>query len=370
MSTHRLSLTVFSLLVVLVASCQTPAPLNELDSIPGISRTQLDLIYEHGKTFPPETQMALAFVEGDEVVFYGVKCMGEEMVRVENRDSLFEIGSITKTFTTTLLAQSVVDGTVDLDDPVDQHLGFALNKDYRISLEQFANHSSGFPRISFDLAQQVFMRPENPYEFYEEEDLINYLKRRIALSREPGEAYEYSNQGIGTLTLALERANEMSFDQMLREWIFEPYGMANTYSTWRQAESGIVSGRDKAGRPIQNWDLGAISGAGSIMSCTADMVRYAQAQFDTTNEVIQLAHTPTFEVKDNLSVALGWHISTRDSGLKVHWHNGGTGGYSTILTLDMERQRAVVLLTNLSTFHEDRPEVDYLGFDLLENWAE
>src|SRR5579863_2428358 len=116
-----------------------------------------------------------------------------------NGDSIFEIGSITKVFTASLLVLLKNDGLVSLEDPVRKHLGgdakVASRNGKVIRLHQLASHNSGLPRLPANLHPR---NPENPYADYSVQDLERCIAK-VKLVHDPGEAYDYSNLGGGLL---------------------------------------------------------------------------------------------------------------------------------------------------------------------------
>lgn len=186
--------------------------------------TMLRLTVEDGAT----PGMVLGVVEADgtgRVVSFGSAGSG---ARPLSAGSVFEIGSITKTFTATLLADMVARGQVALDDPVALYLPDRVTVpsrgDREITLLDLATHTSGLPR-----------NPENhrppdlrdPWASYTVEILYAFLSG-YELPRDPGTEYEYSNLGFGLLGHALARAAGQPFEELLRERILEPLGMDRT----------------------------------------------------------------------------------------------------------------------------------------------
>jgi len=96
-----------------------------------------------------------------------------------------------------------------------------------------------------------------------------------------------------------------------------------------------------------------------------DLSRFALANFNPSNEAYALQRQTTYNNEDGIEVAMGWFISTRTSGERWFWHNGGTGGYRSIMILDPENRQSVIVLSNISAGHSEAAEIDRLGFDLM-----
>lgn len=101
-----------------------------------------------------------------------------------------------------------------------------------------------------------------------------------------------------------------------------------------------------------------------------DLAKFAVAQFDPSNKALYLTQKKTFESPEGLGIGLGWHLPPAPSGDVWHWHNGGTGGYTSSMVLDVEEKNAVILLSNVSAYHPDMNNIDALSFGLMESLEE
>lgn len=102
------------------------------------------------------------------------------------------------------------------------------------------------------------------------------------------------------------------------------------------------------------------------MSNTEDLSKFALAQFDKNNTKLILTQKPTFKVNENMSVGLGWHILKTENEGELIWHNGGTGGYTSSMALDIDKQNGVIILSNVSAYHKKMTNIDKLCFELIE----
>jgi CubicO group peptidase (beta-lactamase class C family) len=326
---------------------------------------QEQLIFEHVRAFPEQTQLAFAFIEDGAVSFSGVIFENDTMRVVENHQKVFEIGSISKVFTASLLAALVVEGKLGLDDPVNDHLPFALKDSIRPTFRQLANHTSGLPRMPANFEAAVSFDPANPYRNYGPGRLEEYLTTQVELINHAGERNEYSNLGAGLLAFALSQTSGLDYQQLLEKYLFSKYSM--TASTTRRGEvsSCLVSGLDQNGMKTSNWDFSVMVGAGGILSTTDDLAKFSLAQFDDSNRELKLTRIPTFEVNEQLAIGLGWHIVKTAAETELYCHNGGTGGYSSSIVLDTDQRNGVIILSNVSAFHPESPKIEQLCFSLL-----
>ena len=279
-------------------------------------------------------------------------------------DSVFEIGSITKVFTTTLLVDMADRGLVKLDDPVGKYLPATVRMPSRngrqITLVDLATHTSGLPRMMSNLKP---VDPGNPYGSYTVEQLYEFLSSH-ELTRDVGAQYEYSNVGMGILGHVLALRAGKDYEELVADQILRPLGMTHTGITmtpWMKEHLAI--GHNMAGAPVPAWDVRTIAGAGALRSTLTDMLTFARANLDAPagklQSLMQQAHKARHATgRAGLSVGLGWHISESDIQTIV-WHNGGTGGYRTWMGFDPKRGTAAVVLTNSTHGADD------LGLTLL-----
>lgn len=278
--------------------------------------------------------------------------------------AVFEIGSITKTFTASVLADMVARGDVRLDDPVAKYLPDSAHVPGRngkqITLVDLATQSSGLPRLPSNLAPRD---ASNPYADYTVQQLYAFLSG-YQLTRDIGATYEYSNLGMGLLGLALARKAGTSYETMVSRHILTPLGMRETAITLTPAmRARLAPGHDADGNVVPNWDLPTLAGAGALRSTTRDMLTFVAANLDTTSALgraLRDARMPRREAgSPNMRIGLAWHILARPAG-SIVWHNGGTGGYRTFTGFDPVRRVGVVVLSNVNA------SVDDIGFHLLD----
>lgn len=271
--------------------------------------------------------------------------------------TVFEIGSITKVFTGTLLAEMVGRGEVRLDQPVAELLPAAVKVPARgdtvITLLDLANQRSGLPRLPTNLAPKD---PANPYADYTVEKLYEFLSG-FTLARAPGARYEYSNLGVGLLGHALSRKAGRPYETLLVERVLKPLGMADTRITLgADLERRLAAGHDASGARTANWDLPTLAGAGGLRSTAHDMLRFLAANLDSSatplSNALRLAQRPRSAAGPNVQVGLGWHRLSA-FGAEIVMHNGGTGGYRSFAGFDPAMRVGVVVLANTAGEYDD-----------------
>jgi CubicO group peptidase (beta-lactamase class C family) len=366
------SLCLFLTLSIFFYSCgeaQISVATNNQDLEGGqITKEHSKLIFENTKVFPENTQVSIAIIENGVARFYGIKRTNDSIRTVENEKNVFEIGSITKVFTSTLLANFVIENKVGLDENINQYLNFPFKDDQQITFRKLANHTSGLPRLPTNMDSHFF-KSGNPFENYDEKKLIKYLTKKLELSTITDNKYTYSNLGVGLLGYTLSQIENKSYQELLQEKIFSKYQMTTTTTTERdQIEKLLIKGQNPEGEIVPNWDwdLAVLSGAGAILSSVEDLSKFAIAQFDNKNIELELTRTKTATVKKNMDIGLGWHIINNETGENWVWHNGGTAGYTSSMTIDTTNLNGIIILSNVSVYGSNWGNIDKLGFGLMK----
>jgi CubicO group peptidase (beta-lactamase class C family) len=345
---------------------QATKAVNGLEAtIEGVTTDQLEAIYNKTKEFPNQTQLSIGLIKNGKVHFVCIKRTKDTIHWKENAQKVFEIGSITKVFTSTLLANLVIENKLKLNDNIQDYLEVELNTEENITFKTLANHTSGLPRLPTNL-NLMTVDQNNPYANYDEEQLNTYLTTKLKLSQSPGEKYAYSNLGAGLLGFELAKLSNTTYEALLQEKIFQKFDMPNSTSVRKEIKAPLVKGLKPDGSPTSNWDFDALAGGGAILSTVEDLSKFAKAQFNQNNKVLQLTHQPTFKVNNKMSIGLGWHLVKGKKGKQLLWHNGGTGGYTSSMALDMENNNGIIILSNVSAFNPNMGNIDRLGFELIE----
>ena len=302
--------------------------------------------------------------EGRRVIAYGRLKKGDP--RIPGGDTIFEIGSVTKVFTSLLLADMVQRGEVSLDDPVAKYLPPSVKMPQRngrsITLVDLATHTSGLPRLPANLTSKD---PANPYSDYSVDQLYQFLST-YQLTRDIGAQYDYSNLGGGLLGHVLARRAGTDYETLLQSRICSPLGMISTrIALTPELKARLAVGHDATMTPVANWDLPTLAGAGAIRSTTNDLLTFLAANLGYTDSPLAPAMAAMLKTRrptgvPGLEIAHGWHIVTRD-GQEIIWHNGGTGGYRSFIGYDRKSRVGVVVLSNAET----SAGVDDIGNHLL-----
>lgn len=332
-----------------------------------VTQKQSQLLFRKTKDFPNNTQIAIAFIHKGEVSYYGIKKSNDTICNHNNKKSVFEIGSISKVFTATLLANFTTEGKLKLDDPINNYLKIPFNNNTQITFKELANHTSGLPRLPSNL-DLTKVDLSNPYKEYGKIALTTYLTKHLVLSKKG--IFQYSNLGAGLLGYTLSQLANLSYENLLQQKIFSKYGMENSTAKLQNTKGNLVKGLNNNGEEIPNWEFTSLAGAGAILSTVEDLSKFATAQFDSSNKELQLTHVKTTTVNPNMDLGLGWHILKSPSKNTWYWHNGGTGGYTSSMVIDTTTKNGIIILSNLSAFHPNKGNIDELCFALMRTLEE
>ena len=307
--------------------------------------------------------------QGRRIVAYGALNQGD--ARPLNGDTIFEIGSVTKVFTSLLLADMVQRGEVALSDPVAKFLPADVKVPERggrlITLVDLSTHTSGLPRLPSNLQPK---NSANPYADYTVEQLYQFLST-YQLTRDIGSQFEYSNLGGGLLGLALARRAGMDYEALVRARVTGPLGMNSTGITLTpEMKARLAVGHNEKLAATSNWDLPTLAGAGALRSSVNDMLTFLAANLGYVKSPLapamasMLASRRTTGNPSTGEIGLGWLI-VKPSGNEIVWHNGGTGGYRSFIGFEPKTGVGVVVLSNTFT----AAGIDDIGMHLLDSHA-
>lgn len=291
---------------------------------------------------------------------------------VLDEHTIFEIGSITKTMTSMLLADGIQKMELKLDDPIKKYLPEGMTVPQRgskdITLEDLATHTSGFPRLPPNMMTGLITDAkarDNPYSQFDAAQLKKSLEStKPKVSDKP--KVEYSNYGAGLLGYTLTQKYGKSYETLLQERLFGPLAMKSSSTIVSDANKvRFIDGFKGDGKPASHWDFQDTLGpAGSVRSTAHDMLLYLEAAMGrskTLRPAFDLALAPQFEMNPRSQIGLAWIIMER-SKKRLWWHNGGTGGFSSFAGFAREPGVGVIVLSNRSMAGG---EMDQLGMRIL-----
>jgi serine-type D-Ala-D-Ala carboxypeptidase/endopeptidase len=280
-----------------------------------------------------------------------------------NAQSIFEIGSITKTFTAIALASMVRDGEVNLDDPIQKYLPAGVTapsyNGRQITIADLADHHSGLPRMPPDL------------KFTDLHGIAEYTPAQLyaalssyKLTRAPGATYEYSNWGVGLLGQLLANRAGMSYAELIQKNVIDPLGLHDTTIPAPNATAGaLVPGFDPDGNPepFMTWS-DSLAGAGAVRSSVDDLLTLGAACMPNAHTPISADCAFAIQPRDDAGkqrakVGLVWETEDQDG---IIWHNGDTFGYHGFLGIDPVHHRVLAILANTGVF------LDFVALKILD----
>jgi CubicO group peptidase (beta-lactamase class C family) len=309
--------------------------------------------------FPKGFCISIAILKDDQIHYFGFR--KDSIVKeYELKDSLFEIASVTKVFTSTLLAKQVLDKKIKLNSNINSVFPFKFHDKIKLSYISLANHTAGLYRLPSNIFAQIIQTPKTPYQNYNFEKLDEYLQSELKLETEESK-YSYSNLGPGILAYTLAKKEKTTFEKLLSEDIFTKYHMESTSFDAQKAIQGI----NADGTVAEHWYFNALSGAGGLISNTLDLSNFIQAQFNEQNLELALTRKSTHSISDDMNIGLAWHIINPKKENPIYWHNGGSGGFTSSIAFRTSNKTGVVVLSNISANSKLSPMIDEICFEIL-----
>ena len=318
-------------------------------------------------------------------------------------DTLFEIGSVTKVFTSTLLSLMVERGDIELTAPLSK-----FGENYQkipdtVTLESLATHTSGLPRLPENGALAARENPDNPYANYTFENLNEYLKNYDGKLEKTAGSISYSNLGVGILGNVLAWKFDRSYEEAIVEEICRPLGLKDTRITLTEEQQArLALGYLEDGKLTPHWDLPTFAGAGALRSTANDLLTFLEANLQpgqtpmaeailNTHKLRHQTFAPTGGLlgllggvakwirrlqgsplveREETGVGLGWFVEYLPGiDREVRNHNGGTGGHRSFCGFIEETQTGVVVLSNYGEILSSmfgRYSIDTVALKILE----
>jgi len=308
----------------------------------------------------PHTLLTIGILKKGETSFKLFDASGE----IPYESHLYEMGSIGKTFTTSLLAKYVAEGKINLEDSVAKYIP-ELDGDekYYPTLKRLATHTAGYPtRYPIDdwsdmaklikIIMTLPFKPQSASEFpLNKEKLIRLTKQRKLKDKDYG--WMYANFGIALIGLAVSNVAGMSFSKLLAEYFREELKLESSFVG--VGHKRLLTGFDKKNRDIGNYlpdeEEWMIPPGYGMISNAEDLLEYAKMNIDGCPSYLGLCHENYAKGDEDykMDMGLGWWLNSRE---KLFWHGGNTDGFSTALMFSKEKESAIVILMNVADYKE------------------
>jgi CubicO group peptidase (beta-lactamase class C family) len=291
--------------------------------------------------------------------------------KLATADEFYNIGSVAKTFVTTLLAQAVVDKKVSLNDDIRKFLpGFYPNLQYNgqpIHFVNLANHTSGLPttfrKFSFtiqdslkklNMAQQV-----NFFSLYNEDSLLSDL-HFATLDTLPGIKFHYNSSAMELLEVLLERIYKTPYEEIVTTFLRTHLKMFHTKSFLTEAEiKESVQGYNGSGKPQQFFNLKGFYFGPTMNSTINDMLKYIKANLSDNDKAINLTHRLTYGKENGFGLGLGWMMDNESNGERYIYHDGNTKiGYNTLCLFYPSEDLGFIIIANDITSQENVGQIE------------
>ena len=278
-------------------------------------------------------------------------------------DSLFEIGSVTKTFTALLLQDMVERGRIPWRNTCPPRSGALTHNGKPITLLRLATHTSGLPKIPDNLDPK---NAENPYADYTVEKMYAFLSR-YQPPRHREADWQYSSLGMGLLGHAIALEAGTNYESLVVDRICRPLKMDRTrIRLTPEMQSRLAIGHNPIGEEVPSWDWPMLAGAGALRSTANDLLKYVSANLGLVlshlTPLMEKTHAVYFDRPNGPHLGLAWFTTLRQK-TKIILHDGRTLGSSSFVGFDKSRCRGVVILSNSTGLFDVRD----LGILLLEN---
>ncbi|MCM4157622.1 serine hydrolase domain-containing protein [Gramella sp. AN32] len=278
-----------------------------------------------------------------------------------NDQTLYEIASLTKTFTGTLLAKAISDSKVGLDDDIRKYLPESYpNLEFNeqpITFRNLVTHTSGLPNM-FPNQPEMFQNPnwdELPFKInklqagFTKKQFLTEL-HQVKLDTVPGHKFSYSNAGANLLAYCLERIYERPYEDLMKTYILTPLKMDNTYvGISKENRPFLAKGLNANGIEMPARVEKELQAEGGMISTLDDMIKYLRFQLESDNPLVKISHQELLNGKyGDFENGLFWQIfKNGDKPTKI-FQNGGAFGTSSWLTTIPETKTGVFIITNVS----------------------
>lgn len=301
---------------------------------------------------PGRVGLSIGIIQNGQTYFYNFGTVEKGQSQVATPNTVYEIGSISKTFTSLLLAHAVLEKRVSLDDDIRKYLlGTYPNLAFAgkpITLKHLANTTS---RLPDNLPENLF-KPANPDSaaVLAVKDMRGYTKQNFLadlhqarLDTIPGLLPRHSNVATQLLAYILESVYKTTYTDLLARYVNQPLHLAGAASTGPKS-----TGYDGKGNQMPSITIATAQAAGGLQYSPADMVKYLQYQLNEPDKAVALTHQPTWGRLADEAIGFNWNLDqTVDSKRRLQ-HSGGTFGYASYCELSPERKFGIVLLSNES----------------------
>lgn len=251
--------------------------------------------------------------------------------------TLYELASVTKTFTGTMVAKAVLDGKIALDDDIRAHLPQKYsNLEYnaeKITIRNIVTHTSGFPNFP--------PAGESKTAFW------NGLYQ-VEISYKPGTKFRYSNTAPEVAAYILEKAYGIPYQELIETYILKPNNMTNTsFALNRREKSLLIQGYNGKKEPQKHYQNSLWGGIAGIHSNTTDLIKYIKYHLNDSMPEIEESHKSFFSTQHGFAIGYFWNIVETESEV-YYRHHGGIWGMQNWIMVFPKSDIGIAVLSNAS----------------------
>jgi CubicO group peptidase (beta-lactamase class C family) len=339
-------------------------------------QTPLDAAVHRAATLymqhPDAAGLSIGIYQQGKLSFYNYGEVEKGSGRLPTATTFYDMGSVSKTFVGTLLAQAVLDKKLQLNDDIRQYLpGQYPNLAYEghpVRVLDLANHTSGMPSVprvySPALKERIgkmSLVERTAYFNQFSADSLLHNMHAFQLATQPGTTYRYNGTAMLVLQLILERVYQQPYEQLVTKFVQKRFGMTDTKRVLSTAEhQRYATGYDSRQQPQQHPNYTGYWGGPNLSSTATDLMKYAVANLTEREAAVRLAHQRTSSPESAVGMGLGWMLDTDGNGRQRIWHNGQSIGFNTRFVLYPEQNLGIVLLVNENTSQSRLTEMEQL----------
>lgn len=288
-----------------------------------------------------------------------------------NTKDIFEVGSITKVFTSSLASVLVHQEVLQYKDKINAYLPEQIQNPRMddVTILDLIQHTSGLPVRPYFFGMKE-KDPQNPYGYYDKNELLNFYSSFVPKSKG---SFNYAHTNYGLLEIILESATNKSYGALLEEYILGPLFLDDSFVFFKERKDDILTpGYDRAGRLTDPWTFASFGASEGLKTSVTDLVQFMKVNIGLTDhplgQIFALNHQKEVETDFNASIRTGrgWQIIDQRKGYDIITHTGKTNGHNAFMAFVKETGTGVVILSNSNMGTRD------LGFLILRminfNW--
>ncbi|ALD20846.1 beta-lactamase [Hymenobacter sp. DG25A] len=323
---------------------------------------QLDVVVQRaGEAFikdPTAVGLSIGIIHGKQTYFYNFGTVEKGVSKVPTQNTVYEIGSISKTFTSLLLARAVAEKRVSLQDDVRKYLkGEYPNLAFAgkpIKLVHLANTTSALPdnlpdrtsmlqQVNPDSIPSLILKVSSTYT----KDNFYHDLHSVKLDTVPGLISRHSNAGAQLLAYILESIYQAPYEKLVEKYIEKPLHMQSTASV-KAGSSLLAVGHNEKGNRMPYHFIDQVEPSGGLRYSAVDMLKYLAYQLAETDKAVVLSHQPMWGTPEEEAISLNWSVRKTTDNKRQLLHTGGTFGFASYCSFYPELGFGIVVLANES----------------------